>query len=123
MRQMVTRCLIITATIIIIAGSSQGIIYGGNEDSGYFPSSYQCSDHSPGLKGYKFLAESIHGVFVWNGMYCYLVPDATCDGRNCEPIRLCCTDVDKDGLYDRCGPQAGGSCSDGAELVTAYCKK
>jgi hypothetical protein len=59
---MVTRCLIITAIMIIIAASSQGILYGGNEDSGYFPGGYQCSDHSPALKGYTFLAESIRGI-------------------------------------------------------------
>lgn len=123
MRQMVTRCLIIQAIMMIAAAPAKGRNHGRYQDNAEIPNVYHCSDHSAGEEGGMILAESAGGVFVWNNMYCYLVPDTTCDGRDCEAVQLCCTDADHDGFYEGCSFRNTSSCSDGGDPVTAYCKK
>jgi hypothetical protein len=123
MRKMVTRCLMIQAILIIAAAPAQGRSNSGYQDNADIPNVYHCSDHSAGEEGRVILAESTGGVFVWNSMYCYLVPDTTCDGRDCEAVQLCCTDADRDGFYEGCSIRNTSSCPDGGDPVTAYCKK
>jgi hypothetical protein len=113
----------IQTIVIIAAAPAQGRSNGRYQDNADIPNVYHCCDHSAGEEGGMILAESTGGVFVWNNMYCYLVPDTTCEGRECEAIPLCCTDVDSEGLYERCSLRSGASCSEGGDSVTAYCKK
>lgn len=123
MWQIVARCLMIQAIMLIAAAPAKGRIHGRYQDNGDIPNGYHSSDHNAGEEGGVILAESAGGVFLWNSMYCYLVPDTTCDGRDCEAVQLCCTDGDSDGLYERCSLRSGASCSDGGDSVAAYCKK
>lgn len=123
MGQILRKCLIIQAILVIVVTSTRGTIAGEHQDAPYFPDSYHSSDRNGGEKGAIFLAENRTGVFVWNGLYCYRVPDATCDNRDCEAIRLCCNDLNHDGLFERCSRWMGNSCPEGAEPITAYCKK
>lgn len=123
MRQIIGRCLLMAAFMAAFATPSKGMMSGEHRDSGTMTAGNHCCDFRVREKESMTLADNTSGVFIWNDMYCYLIPDSACSGGDCEPVRMCCTDADNDGFFERCGDRRGDICRDGTEAVTAYCKK